>query len=246
MAATISAALSGAGCASLGRTTETRAGQHPQAFETKITKTVQMKYLLYLPKQYETAKDTWPLMLFLHGAGERGDDLQKVAQHGPPKLVASGAKEFPFVIVSPQCPENNSWSGELEIAALNALLNDIVSRYRIDTDRVYVTGLSMGGFGTWRLALEYPDRFAAIAPICGKGDPAKADRIKHLPAWVFHGAKDPLVPLSGSQDMVDALKKCGGDVRLTVYPEAGHDSWTETYNNPELYEWFLKHTRRQK
>ena len=103
----------------------------------------------------------------------------------------------------------------------------------------------MGGYGTWALALKYPHRFAAIAPICGAGNPVLARTIKHLPIWVFHGAKDKVVPIKHSQDMVDALKEVGGNVKFTIYPEAGHDSWTETYNNPELYEWFLKQSRKK-
>jgi predicted peptidase len=108
-----------------------------------------------------------------------------------------------------------------------------------------VTGLSMGGFGTWQLACEYPQRFAAIAPVCGGGEPGLASRIAHLPVWVFHGAKDTVVPLERSQEMVTALKQAGGEPTLTVYPDAGHDSWSATYANPELYDWFLAHTRRK-
>ena len=165
-----------------------------------------------------------------------------VAKNGPPKLVKAG-KQFPFVIVSPQCPPQDGWSSPVQTAALNALLDDVMARYRVDKDRIYITGLSMGGFGTWRLALEYPTKFAAIAPVCGGGDPTKARLLKNLPVWVFHGAKDPTVPISNSSDMVNALKKCGNEAKFTVYPEAKHDAWTETYNNPELYEWFLQHKR---
>jgi predicted peptidase len=129
---------------------------------------------------------------------------------------------------------------------LDALLDHIVYRYRIDQERIYVTGLSMGGFGTWRLAAQYPDRFAAIAPICGGGDPRDAPRISQLHVWAFHGAKDTIVEPEKSREMVDALKKAGSDVKLTIYPEAGHDSWTKTYNNPELYTWFLEHRRPDK
>jgi hypothetical protein len=111
---------------------------------------------------------------------------------------------------------------------------------------MYLTGLSMGGFGTWEYAVNYPDRFAAIAPICGGGNPERAWAIRNLPIWVFHGAKDQAVPIKQSEDMVNALKKVGNDVKFTVYPEAGHDSWTETYNNPALYEWFLKHKRKER
>ena len=126
------------------------------------------------------------------------------------------------------------------------MLDEIVEKYKVDQDRVYVTGLSMGGFGTWALAVHTPDRFAAILPVCGGGDPRQAKRIAHIPAWVFHGAKDPLVPLAASQKMVEALKKNGGSVKFTVYPEAGHDAWTETYANPQIYEWLLQQKRMPK
>ena len=214
--------------------------QSRQNLKKEITKSIDVDYLLYLPKDYKEENQKFPLLLFLHGAGERGDDLQKVAIHGPAKLIKQG-KEFPFIIVSPQCPENQWW----DIDALNVLLNDIVKKFKVDEDRIYVTGLSMGGYGTWALALKYPHCFAAIAPICGAGNPVLARTIKHLPTWVFHGAKDQVVPIKHAQDMVDALKKVGGNVKFTIYPEAGHDSWTETYNNPELYKWFLKQNRRK-
>lgn len=223
-----------------------KAGQQVQSFEKEIKKVLRLKYLLYLPPQYADSKEKWPLMLFLHGSGERGDDIEKVKVHGPPKLIAKEGKEFPFIVVSPQCPEDGIWFGELQLDALNGLLDELASRYRVDLDRVYVTGLSMGGFGTWQLAFRYPDRFAALAPVCGRGDPRKAERIKRVPAWVFHGAKDKAVPIKDSQEMVDALKKLGSDVKLTVYPNADHDSWTETYNNPAFYEWLLQQRRPAK
>jgi len=216
-------------------------GQSEQVFQKEITKTVSLRYLLYLPKGYGEKKDQkWPLILFLHGAGERGDNLELVKKHGPPKLVAGG-KEFPFIIVSPQCPAGTWWTEMID--PLTALLDDVQSRYAVDPNRVYLTGLSMGGFGTWTLACRYPERFAAIAPICGGGDWFLAERLKNVPVWAFHGAKDPVVPLRESRDMVEALKRAGGDAQLTIYPEAEHDSWTETYNNPKLYEWFLSHRR---
>lgn len=201
---------------------------------------VSLDYLVYVPTDYEK-KDSWPLLLFLHGAGERGDDLELVKKHGPPKLIDQ-RKSFPFVVVSPQCPKNGWWSTKpLELVAL---LDEVVAKYKIDQDRIYLTGLSMGGFGTWTLAAYAPDRFAAIIPICGGGEALSARRLTHLPVWVFHGAKDPLVPLKRSEEMVDSLKKLKGDVKFTVYPEAGHDSWTATYDNPELYEWLLQQKRK--
>jgi predicted peptidase len=211
--------------------------QQSQLLERTIK--VTLKYLLYLPEDYEK-QASWPLVLFLHGSGERGDDLQLVKKHGPPKLIAAGRK-FPFIVVSPQAPKSKGrgW----EPFELTALLDDVSEHYKVDADRVYVTGLSMGGYGAWSLAAYTPDRFAAIVPICGGGDPALARRLAKLPIWVFHGAKDPVVPLERSEVMVEALKKRESDVKFTVYPEALHDSWTETYENPQLYEWLLKQRR---
>lgn len=206
--------------------------------ETQVK--VQLNYLLYLPKDYDK-QAAWPVLLFLHGAGERGDNLDLVKIHGPPKLIAEG-KEFPFIVVSPQSPKEMWW----EPIELMALLDDIEHKYKVDKDRVYVSGLSMGGFGTWRLAAYAPHRFAAIAPICGGGETYWTKQIKHLPTWVFHGALDEAVPLERSTKMVTALIKEGGKPKLTVYPDAGHDSWTETYHNPELYTWLLAQKRPAK
>lgn len=187
-------------------------------------------------------------MLFLHGAGERGSDISLVTKHGPPKNVGQNP-DFPFILVSPQCLEGQIWSKEV----LSGLLDEVMASLKVDTNRVYLTGLSMGGYGTWDLGLSHPERFAPIVPICGGGqlitvliaDKAKAQALKSLGIWAFHGAKDPIVPLNESERMVNVLKKIGAqDVRLTVYPEAGHDAWTETYNNPELYEWLLTHERK--
>ncbi|MBE7488669.1 MAG: prolyl oligopeptidase family serine peptidase [Candidatus Omnitrophica bacterium] len=214
-------------------------GQQAVTFEKDIR--VTLHYLLYLPPDYGKDPDQkWPLMLFLHGAGERGNDLDKIKKHGPPRLISEG-KTFPFIIVSPQCPSDDWWSSD----QLFPLLDDVESRYPVDKERVYATGISMGGFGTWTLGMEQPDRFAAIAPICGGGEPILAFRYRHLPIWAFHGAKDDVVPLRRSEEMVEAIQKAGGDAKLTVYPDARHDSWTATYENPELYDWFLQHKRRK-
>ncbi|MCA9086580.1 MAG: prolyl oligopeptidase family serine peptidase [Planctomycetaceae bacterium] len=209
--------------------------QTKQALNVQVP--VHLDYLLALPKDYES-QEKWPLLLFLHGAGERGHDLNQVLKHGPPKLVSEG-RDLPFIVVSPQCPPNVWW----EPIELTALLDDVIAKHKVDTDRIYVTGLSMGGFGTWRLAAHTPERFAAIAPICGGGEPYWARRYGKLPTWVFHGAKDQAVPLARSEQMVEAMKKAGNEPKFTVYPEAEHDSWTETYNNPEFYDWLLSHRR---
>lgn len=220
--------------------------QHPQtlSFDTKHSKTDgkgKVDYLLYLPPEYDKNQQPWPLMLFLHGSGERGNDAMRVDLRGPPRIVGREQGELPFVIVSPQCPQDAWWTDPQQLKNLNALLDRIVADYRIDTQRIYCTGLSMGGFGTWHLAAAYPDRFAAIVPICGGGKPADADRLRKLPIWVFHGADDQIVPLGRSEEMVEAIQKLGGDVRLTVYPNTGHNSFTESYKNPKLYSWLLKH-----
>lgn len=198
---------------------------------------VRMGYLLALPKDY-AKQDKWPLLLFLHGSGERGDNLDLVKVHGPPKLIAAG-KDLPFIVVSPQCPKDRWW----QPMELMALIDEVSRTHKVDQDRICVTGLSMGGFGTWNLAAYAPKRFAAIAPICGGGEAYWTRSFAHLPVWVFHGGKDFGVPLERSEQMVEALKKNGGHVRFTVYPEAGHDSWTATYDNPEFYEWLLAQKR---
>jgi predicted peptidase len=205
--------------------------------------TLTCKYLFYLPEGYSHSGPAWPMMLFLHGAGERGDDLEKVKMHGPPKLV-EGRKDFPFIVISPQCPSDSWWPKEIEI--LKNLVDEICNTYSVDEERIYLTGLSMGGYGTWSLASEYPERFAAIAPICGGGEPFFGYKLRNVPVWAFHGAKDNLVPLEKSEQMVEAIKNAGGQAKLTVYPDAGHDSWTATYENEKLYEWFLKHKREKK
>jgi predicted peptidase len=225
----------------LVRSGQTMADDSGQQTPCQLDRTIKvtMKYLLYLPKNYEQ-KPSWPLMLFLHGGGEGGDDLELVKKHGPPKLIEAG-QQFPFIVVSPQCPKGKSW--EAFTFELTALLDEIVEKYKVDRYRIYLTGMSMGGYGTWSLASYTPDRFAALVPICGGGDPSRTRRLAQIPIWVFHGAKDPTVPLKRSEEMVEALKKNGGTPKFTVYPEAKHDSWTETYANPELYEWLLQQRR---
>lgn len=208
--------------------------------EKEIKLKVELQYLLYLPEDYEQSEKEYPLVLFLHGAGERGNDIESVKRHGPPKLVEEG-KNFPFILLSPQCPEQTRWNYQTQ--SLIALLDEIESNYRVDKNRIYVTGLSMGGQGTWTLALTQPNRFAAIAPVCGWTDSWEVCKISHLPIWVFHGAKDNVVPVTESQQMVEALKQCGAEkIKLTIYPEANHDAWTETYNNPVLYNWLLSYS----
>ena len=240
-------------CSSTNTSPEANPGlvQTAKLFKPQKSERFQLKYLLFLPPDYQARSgQRWPLMLFLHGAGERGSNVWKVAAHGPPKKVAEHP-DFPFIVVSPQCPEGQIWSNE----TLLALLDEIIQRYAADPGRIYLTGLSMGGYGTWNLGLTYPEKFAAIVPICGGGEMItvmltsreKTEALRTLGVWAFHGAKDPVVPLEESQRMVAALEKVGAEeVKLTVYPEAGHNSWTQAYNDPQLYQWLLQHQRTAK
>ena len=203
---------------------------------------VETPHLVYLPQNYdEDKKKQWPLMLFLHGAGERGEDLEMLKQHGPPQMIARG-HHFPFIVISPQCPLGSWWRP----ADLTILLDKVEAKYRVDAERIYCTGLSMGGFGTWSLAAEQPERFAAIAPICGGGDVRDVARIKDVPIWAFHGAKDDTVPAEMTQKLVDALRDLGASPKFTLYPDAYHNSWGVTYANPKLYDWFLQHKLPEK
>lgn len=214
--------------------------QQTGAFEREIRKRVGAHYLLFLPQEYGADPERrWPLILFLHGAGERGSDLNMVKRHGLPKLVEE-RPDFPFIVVSPQCPEEEVW----DVDTLNALLDELLGSLAADPVRVYLTGMSMGGYGTFALGLAAWRRFAAIAPVCGGGSHLLVrPEHKDVAAWVFHGAKDQVVLSSESERLVGALREVGASVQFTLYPETGHDAWTATYNNPQLYQWFLQHRR---
>lgn len=214
-----------------------------------ISKTDRLQYLVHLPKDYNTDTDKkWPLLLFLHGIGERGSDLEKIKIHGIPKIVEQydlEGKDFPFIAISPQCPSGSNWQAVTD--KLEDLLDSTTDLFRVDTNRVYLTGLSMGGFGTWALAMENPDRFAAIAPISGGVNTSRLEqlqKLKELPVWAFHGDMDSTVPIDSDQAAVDALKSYGGNVKFTIYYGGQHDVWTETYENPELYTWLLNHSKK--
>jgi predicted peptidase len=224
-------------------------GQPDYLKAQQLTQTFHTDYILYLPRDYNTVPDKrWPLILFLHGAGERGTNAWTTTKHGPTKFIAKHP-EFPFIMVSPQCHEDHKWNDDLVLGVLDS----ISATYRVDTNRVYLTGLSMGGYGTWSLATMYPERFAAVAPICGGGDKigiiltklSTRRSLKTLPIWAFHGGMDPTVPIEEDERMIQAMKELGdNDIKFTVYPDAGHDAWSATYDNPELYQWFLQHSLR--
>ena len=213
-------------------------GEHAHGLNAEIRKRVALRYLIWMPDPAAKPAAGWPLVLFLHGSGERGDDLARVKAHGPGKYAAAG-RSFPFVLVAPQVADGMAWDSD----ALEALRAELVARLPIDPDRVLMTGLSMGGFGTWNYAMDYPDRLAAIAPVCGIGDSDRVDRIVHLPVWAFHGALDDAVPIAADRETVEALKAAGGHVRFTVYPDVGHNAWDPAYADPALYDWLLAQKR---
>jgi predicted peptidase len=198
-----------------------------------------LRYLLYLPAEYSAhEKKEWPLVLFLHGSGERGDDLELVKKHGPPKILES-KPEIPAIVVSPQCPQESRWNAH----ELAKLVDHLANTHRIDRQRLYVTGLSMGGSGTWSLLAEYPTLFAAAVPICGRGDVEKLDQIAQTPTWIFVGGKDREETVQGNEAMAAALKKAGAKTQFKLYPDLPHDCWTVTYDDPQVWEWLLAQKR---
>ncbi len=208
-----------------------------------VSESGHLNYLLFLPTDYHGGgSNLWPLILFLHGRDESGDNnLNIVKRHGMPRIIEE-AEDFPCITVSPQCPADTDWVALTE--PLMSLLNSIIGQFQVDRQRIYLTGLSMGGRGTWALAVKYPEVFAALVPICGRVPDVDqflviVEALKDLPIWVFHGAKDSRVPVENSDSIVAALRAVQGKVKYTVYPDADHDSWTETYNNPEVNQWML-------
>lgn len=205
---------------------------------TKMTSSLTSKlhYLAFLPKTYSAKGEGAPLIVFLHGSGERGTDLEKVKAWGPP-AIAEKNPDFPFMVVSPQCPDGEQWHA----LSLRAMLDEVLAKYNVDKRRVYLTGLSMGGYGAWDLASRYPQYFAAVAPICGGGITRMVGGMRSVPTWVFHGKKDEAVPEEESARMVDALKAAGGNVKYTMLPEAGHiEAWVHAYGEAGLFEWFMQ------
>lgn len=204
---------------------------------TSLKVDVSLPYRTYFPDGYDEKGSASPLLLFLHGAGERGSDFTALVKTGLPKHIEEGDLNLPFVTVCPQCPEGRWWN-ERE---LEALLDQAIADYNIDLSRIYLTGLSMGGRGTWQLANIIADRLAAIAPICAPFMYVNPGPFKRLPIWVFHGVMDSVVPVTDSVKMVRMLRGAGCNVDFTTYANADHDSWTETYTNPGLYDWLLSH-----
>ncbi|MEY8020052.1 PHB depolymerase family esterase [Muriicola sp. SD30] len=204
--------------------------------ETLIRENLQ--YYLYFPKTYEADEGKlFPMLLFLHGGGESGDSLAVLKKNGPPKMLAEG-KQFPFMVLAPQNPHKKQW---WNVRAVMKLLDTVMTQYRIDPKRIYLSGLSRGGSAAWEMAVQYPDRFAALAVVCGMAPVPYASWInKDLPIWVFHGTEDRSIPFSESEAMVAALKQMGYDVTFTVYEGVGHDSWIQAYQTEALYDWMMK------
>lgn len=207
--------------------------QHVEVLPWQGRPTAQ-RFWLYLPRDYRTDGAPWPLVFFLHGSGQRGSDLAQVKVHGPPKLVEQG-KAFPFILVSPQLDVGQRWDPH----ALQALARVLQGRLHVDADRISVTGLSLGGHGTWHWACAYPGQFAAIAPVCGFGVATQACTMRSVPVRAYHGDADSVVPLAAQQGMVDALRRCGGRAEFIVYPGVGHNAWDQAYADPALYAWLL-------
>ena len=205
-------------------------------------------YLPYMPKDYNT--DTlkkWPLIIYLHGGSDRGTDLNKLYASGIPDQIYRG-REFPFIIISPQCPEHIRWSTD---DWFENFYKKVTAKYRIDTNRVYLTGLSLGGSGTWYLAAKYPDKFAAIAPMSGFTShidyiDENIDRLVDMPIWAFHGKIDNVVPFEETERMINKLEGKNKDLKFSIEPEVGHWIHWLVYPNQELYDWFLKHDNRLK
>jgi len=197
-------------------------------------------YLAYFPKDYDASRK-YPLVFFLHGAGERGDDLELVAKHGYMKHVRESGKEYPFIFIAPQCPQERYWGCFTE--SLLAFLDDICATLPVDPDRVYLTGLSMGGTGTWMLAMADPKRFAAIAPVCGSGIYWYGGALVDVPVYMYHGDCDEVVPIQESFSMLTSINKRGGNAQLKICYGVGHNAWDTAYAGDELVNWLLSHKR---
>ncbi len=215
---------------------EPTVGQHTREYRDADTV---RKYLFHLPREYGKEDRQWPMIVYLHGASARGTNLDRVRQCGIPWL-ADHDRDFPFIAISPQCPKGTRWV-DMDTGWIMNIVDEICAEYAVDRDRIYVTGVSMGGHGAWYLAYRYPDRFAAVAPLCGRVETTWAETLKQVPSWVFHGSRDRVCPIRYSNGIVEALRAFNANVRYTVYKGAGHDIVTRTYHNQELYDWFLQH-----
>jgi predicted peptidase len=211
-----------------------------------------LPYRFTKPSKIEDAKK-YPLLIFLHGAGERGDDNKAQMKHCIADIVRLASEKHPFFMIVPQCPAEQKWADvnwsedshtmtdapSRPMSVVMDLIDQVSKDFPVDQNRIYIMGLSMGGFGTWDAISRYPDKFAAAIPICGGGDPAQATKLLKLPIWVFHGSADTVVKPERSREMVDAVEKVGQKLKYTEYPGVGHDSWSQTFSNPDVIEWLF-------
>ncbi|MFQ5806758.1 MAG: alpha/beta hydrolase-fold protein [Phycisphaerae bacterium] len=199
------------------------------------------RYAVWVPADY-TPRKRWPVILFLHGKGECGDDGQSHTTVGLGKAIRSHPKRFPALVVMPQIPAGRRWEGSMQVLAL-ATLEATLKEYHVDRARVVLTGLSLGGYGTWLLGARHPETFCALVPICGGGDSADADRLARVPIWCFHGEADAVVPVQRSREMVTAVRGAGGRVRYTELRGVPHNCWDAAYGDPEVIAWMLAQRR---
>ncbi len=212
-------------------------------FETTVKTPVKLHYSLYTPDDYYDNDSDYPLVLYLHGVGERGEDLKKIEANGLPEIISKG-KTFPFLTLAPQCPVFGWWSRPEYVEALAGLLSEVTKAHRVNTKKIYATGLSMGGYGTLALAQKYPELFAAIIPICGGMDDHDSIKLlKDMPIWLFHGDLDQTHPVERSITIYDLLSPVNKNIKLTIYEGVGHNSWDETYANDEIYDWLLSYSK---
>ncbi len=209
-----------------------------QSLETSVSQTEKMNYLLYTPPQQ---KASYPLMVFLHGGGEGGDDIELVKKHGPPKLIAQG-RDFPFYMFAPQNPyKKGLWDDQL----VDKMVDKLVDSLNIDTTRIYLVGMSRGGYGVWQMAINHPDKYAAMISVCAATIPmVYVTWISPMPVWLFHGEKDELVPVEQTVEAYKKMKPTNPNVKLTLYPEAKHNSWIATFENEAVYQWLLSQSKK--
>lgn len=213
-----------------------------KGYRVELKPVMEMQYLLYLPDGYESDSESeFPLLLFLHGGGSSEDDLEMLKRSGFAGKIEEG-RSFPFMVLSPQNPHSRKFWNE---TALITLLDKIQKEYRVDPSRVWVAGLSRGGYGAWRMAIQYPERFAALVAVCGETPDHYAKWLGDMPIWVFHGEKDRTISIKESDEMVAALKKNGNPVRYTKYPDTGHNAWDQAFSDPELYKWLLAQKKKE-
>ncbi len=208
------------------------------SFNTTIENSYHYNYILNKPQLLNEKK---PLIVFLHGSGERGNEVEKVKVHGPLKYIQNNVLDA--FILAPQCPENEMWEAE----SLHQLIQKIIVENKIDENRIYLTGLSMGGWGTWNLAFAHPETFAAVVPICGFVDRVPmldSCILKNTPIRIFHGLMDDVVSVDESIVMYKKLKSCNKNVKLTIFDDANHDSWTRVYDSPDIYNWMLSQSKK--